>query len=168
MDVFQRDVIFETAPLVAIALIHRKISNKGAFFLVITNLPMTIMHELSHFIMALLLGGRPTGLSLWPHREGNRWRLGSVTARLTLISALPTALAPIVWLLVALLILNGKEALAHGSFHMLAIVYLAVYLCVSASIPSWQDIKVALAHPLSLITWAVIFATIVVLTGKLI
>jgi len=168
MDVFQQEIIFEAIPLVAIGLIHRQISTRGAFFLVLSNLPMTIMHELSHFMMALLLGGRPTGFSLWPRREGNRWRLGSVTARLTLISAVPTALAPLVWLLIGLVILNEKETLSHGSLHLLAAVYLAVYLCVSASIPSWQDIKVALTHPLSLFIWIFMITAVVIFIDKLI
>jgi hypothetical protein len=160
MDVFQQEIIFEIVPLVAIGLIHRQISTRGAFFLVLSNLPMTIMHELSHCIMALLLGGRPSGFSLWPRREGNRWRLGSVTARLTVISAVPTALAPLVWLLAGLVILNEKATIADGSLHLRAAVYLVVYLCVSASIPSWQDIKVALTHPLSLFIWVVMIAIV--------
>ena len=53
-------------PLVLIGFIHRRIARRGAFLLVLSNLPMTIMHELAHYTSALILGGKPGGFSLWP------------------------------------------------------------------------------------------------------
>jgi len=104
----------------------------------------------------VILGGQPTGFSLWPKLENGIWRLGSVTARLTVISAAPTALAPLVWLSVAWLLLAERTALAGESLPALCGIYLGGYVCVAASIPSWQDIKVAITHPLSLLFWSAI------------
>jgi hypothetical protein len=115
------------------------------------------MHELAHFVMALLLGGKPSGLSLWPRREGGGWRLGSVTARATLLSAAPTALAPLLWLPLGGILLSFRSEVAGESLARLCGVYLAVYLCVAASIPSWQDLNVAITHPLSLLFWGTLF-----------
>jgi hypothetical protein len=152
-------------PLALIACIHRQIARKGSFLLILSNLPVTIMHELAHFSVALLLGGRPSGFSLWPKREGGGWRLGSVTARATLLSAAPTALAPLLWLLAGGVLLAFRSELAGGSLPQLGSIYLGAYLCVAASIPSWQDLNVAVTHPLSLLFWGVVFAAAHYLIG---
>ncbi len=152
------DIIL-AAPLVLIGIVHRRIAQKGAFFLVVSNLPITIMHELAHYASALLLGGRPVGFNLWPKLKNGTWQLGSVTARATVLSAAPTALAPLVWFLVGVLLLVERNTLAEGSILMLCGLYGAVYLCVAASIPSWQDIKIALSNPLSLMLWGAILIT---------
>jgi len=157
-------ILLAILPLVAIGLIHRQISKNGAFLLVWSNLPITILHELAHYSVALLLGGKPTGFSLWPQRDGKKWRLGSVTARVTYISAAPTALAPLLWFFAGLLLIVERDAIAQGSLSGLIGVYLAAYMCVAASIPSWQDIKVALSHPVSLMLWAIVIAA----SGRLI
>ncbi|HIJ80409.1 MAG TPA: hypothetical protein HPP76_01715 [Desulfuromonadales bacterium] len=152
----QLDIILAVVPLLAIGYIHRRIAMSGAFMLVLSNLPVTIMHEMAHFTVALLLGAKPTGFSIWPHREGNRWQLGSVSARVNFISAAPMALAPLLWLVAGLFLLLQKDTIAQDSLKILAGVYLGVYLCIAASIPSRQDIKVALSHPMSLLLWVAI------------
>ncbi|HXE95237.1 MAG TPA: hypothetical protein VN642_02440 [Dongiaceae bacterium] len=144
------------APLVLIGLVHRRIAKNGAFFLVVSNLPITVLHELAHFTAALMLGGKPVGFSLWPTLKNGTWQLGSVTARVTIISAAPTALAPLLWLPVGGLLLVERTALAGESLPILCCIHLAAYMCVAASIPSWQDIKVAIMHPLSLMLWSAI------------
>lgn len=153
-----QQLIIPIALLMLIGYIHRQIARTGAFFLVISNVPITIMHELAHYVLALLLGGKPTGFTLWPKREGGRWVLGSVTAGATIISTGPTALAPLLWLCAARQLLIDRTSLAEGSVQILCCVYVAAYLCIAASIPSWQDIKVALMHPLSLILWGIVLA----------
>ena len=112
------------------------------------------MHELAHYAAALLLGGRPTGFSLCPSLKNGTWQLGSVTARATILSAAPTALAPLVWFFVGGLLLVERSALADESLPRLCCVYLTAYVCMAASIPSWHDIKIALSNPLSLMLWS--------------
>lgn len=43
------------------------------------NLPGVLAHELAHYFVALLLRARPQSIDLVPVRQGNHWRLGSVT-----------------------------------------------------------------------------------------
>jgi hypothetical protein len=145
-------------PLLLVGYGHHRISKSGTFLLVLSNVPITIMHEMAHFIVALFLGAEPTSFSLWPKKDGNKWILGSVTARVTFLSAVPTALAPLLWLPVGGVLLVERIALSGDSLEKLCGVYLVAYLCLAACIPSWQDIKVALSHPLSLVLWAAIFA----------
>lgn len=127
--------------------------------------PITIMHELAHYVTALFLGGRPSGFSLWPKRENGTWRLGSVTARTTLLSAAPTALAPLAWLLAGNQLIMQRSALAGDSLFLVCALYLAAYMCVAASIPSWQDVKVALMNPLSILAWCAIAGAAGFVTG---
>lgn len=148
-------------PLVVIGYVHRQISRNGSFFLVLSNLPVTIMHEMAHFVVALLLGGEPTGVCLWPKRTGNRWILGSVTARVTLLSAAPTALAPLLWLPVGGMLLIERNILSGNSLEELCFVYILAYFCMAACILSWQDIKVAVSHPMSLALWSIVVTTAV-------
>lgn len=153
---FRPHDIIVVAPLALIGFAHRRIASNGAFFLVLSNLPITIMHELAHYTSALMLGGKPVGFSLWPTLKNGIWQLGSVTARVTIISAAPTALAPLVWLFVGGLLLVERTALVGESLPLLCCIHVAAYMCVAASIPSWQDIKVAIMHPLSLMLWSAI------------
>lgn len=141
-------------PLFLLGALHRYLSQRGSLFLIISNLPSTILHELAHFIVALLLGGTPTGFSIWPQRQNGRWRLGSVTAHLTICSAAPTALAPLLWLLPGYLIVTqGTEAFG-ASLRSQVQIYLAAYICLAAAVPSRQDIKVLLSNPLSILCWS--------------
>ncbi|MDD2897869.1 MAG: hypothetical protein PHI31_04065 [Desulfuromonadaceae bacterium] len=153
---FRTHDIIQLTPLVLIYLVHRRIARSGAFFLVLSHLPITIMHEAAHAVMALLFGVKPLGLSLWPQRENGRWRLGSVTARVTLISAVPTAFAPLIWLFVGAQLFDRRSAFNGESLFMTCGIYVAVYACIAAGIPSRQDVKVAFMHPLSLILWSAI------------
>ena len=146
--------VYLIIPLVLLGQLHRWISRQGALLLVVSNLPITIAHELAHFLVALILGGRPTGISLWPQRSRNGWTLGSVTSHATILSATPTALAPLLWLPAGVGLLMNRAALSGGSVGALCGIYLAVYCCLAASVPSWQDIKVAATHPVSLLVWS--------------
>ncbi|HIJ94682.1 MAG TPA: hypothetical protein HPP94_02880 [Desulfuromonadales bacterium] len=150
------DILVPVAVLALIGTFHRRIAQSGTFFLLLTNLPITILHEAAHYSAALLLGGKPTGFRLCPQRVKGGWRLGSVNARVTVFSAAPTALAPVVWLFIAGLLLIKRTALAGDSLPALCGVYLAAYVCSAASIPSWQDIKVAVTYPVSFLLWSTI------------
>lgn len=44
-------------------------------------LPGILIHELSHYIVAILLGAKPTNFSLWPQSKQGRVVLGSVEVR---------------------------------------------------------------------------------------
>ena len=115
-------------------------------------LPFTIMHESAHFVVAFLTGGRPSSFSVWPRRSGRGWVLGSVAAVPTLLSAAPTALAPLGWLALgyyAVLLWNCRPVWLPD--YMIAVI---VYACAAACTPSWQDLKIVLTHPLSLVLWA--------------
>ena len=137
---------------VVMGALHRRLSSSGSFPAILYCLPFTVMHEAAHFVVALLTGGRPSSFCVWPRRVGGGWVLGSVTAVPTLLSAAPTALAPLGWLAISYyLLLHWDLRPAEVPEYLVVAV---LYACIAACTPSWQDIRVAIRNPLSLILWA--------------
>lgn len=146
---------------VVMGALHRRLSSSGSLLALLYCLPFTIMHEMSHFVVALLTGGRPSAFSVWPRRSGNGWVLGSVSSVPTLLSAAPTALAPLGWLLVGYYAMLSWDMRPVWLPEYLLVVVL--YACAAACAPSRQDITVALTHPLSLLIFvAVVYIVIAV------
>jgi hypothetical protein len=77
-----------------------------------------------------------------------------VNAVPTLLSAAPTALAPLGWLLI------GYYAIVLWDIRPVWVpqylIVLIIYACSAACTPSWQDIKVALKHPFSMLIWVMV------------
>ncbi len=136
---------------VVMGAIHRLVSSSGSFLAIIYCFPFTLMHEMSHFVAAFLTGGRPSSFSVWPRRSGSGWVLGSVSSIPTLLSAAPTALAPLGWLVI------GYYSMALWDLRPVWIpdylIVAIIYACAAACTPSWHDIKVALTHPFSVLLW---------------
>lgn len=71
-------IIFYQLPALTLGLMVKqlKVWPQIRFFLL---LPGTLVHELLHWIVALLLNGHPAAISIWPRRaEDGNWVLGSV------------------------------------------------------------------------------------------
>lgn len=129
----------------------------GAVYFV-TTFPVTLAHELTHLLLGFVTHGQPCGFRVWPRRSTNGYVLGSVSCRnvrwynglfigFAPVLLLPCALALLIWRLRALPEANAVEA---------AWAY-AVACLTYASLPSWQDIRVALAS-----SWLLIAALIAV------
>lgn len=105
------------------------------------SLPGTAVHELSHWLVALLLGAKPSFPNIIPKREGNGWTLGSVRMAPNILTRIPIALAPF-----ALLPLGVWYAVSHPaapSWWCLVHTWVAGTL-IAASLPSRQDWLIAL------------------------
>lgn len=144
-------VIGYLAAALLLGALHRRLSSSGSLITVLFCLPFTIMHETAHFMAALVTGGRPASFRVWPRRAGRGWVLGSVAAVPTILSAAPTALAPLGWLVIGYyvtLLWDIRPLWLPG--YLIGVI---LYACAAACSPSWQDLKVALSHPLSLALW---------------
>lgn len=139
---------------VVMGAIHRYLSSSGSSLAIFYCFPFTIMHETAHFVAAFLTGGRPSSFRIWPKRSERGWVLGSVRSVPTLLSTAPTALAPVGWLVIGYYSMVFWEARPGWMPEWLIVVI--VYSCSAACTPSWQDIKIALTHPLSLALWVVL------------
>jgi hypothetical protein len=108
------------------------------------NLTGVILHELAHLLAGLLFSARPSGFSLLPHREGNYWRLGSVSfARITALNAVPIALAPLGLAGLAYWIARNWFAWYEPSFPSTLALYAAIYFLLYNALPSRRDLRVA-------------------------
>jgi hypothetical protein len=126
---------------------------KSIFFL-----PGTFLHELTHYVAALVLG-KAGGFSVWPRVENGTFIFGSVKSR-TRYKVLSSfiAAAPIIWWVVLVLTLrylhfigtlNGVPSINFGmigmklkSFSFPDLFFLWLFLQVLwAGRPSLQDVK---------------------------
>jgi len=129
--------------------IAKKIKKKFLFFIFV--LPGTIMHELSHFIVGLVLNGKPTSFSLIPKKEKNGYTLGSVGFKnITFYNSIFIGLAPLLLLplsiFFAFLSLKELEIFMNdfSNYKAFSMYFLYSYLLFTAlvsTIPSGPDIK---------------------------
>ncbi len=84
-----------------------RLISKFIFFL-----PGTFLHELTHFIAALVLG-KAEGFSVWPRVEGDSFVFGSVKSR-TRLKVLSSfiAVAPVLWWAILYIILRRSHFIA--------------------------------------------------------
>lgn len=117
------------------------------------NLIGTFLHEMAHFIVALLLNGRPVGFSLFPVRHGDEWMLGSVEVKnVTWYNAIPIAMAPLT-LFVGAYYLD----LWYISFLPIKTIWsdlgyiMALVVLIENAIPSMRDIQVASSNAIGIV-----------------
>jgi hypothetical protein len=156
MEIFRLKVCLAVALLVSLQLLV----TKRFVALALLRLPSTIAHELSHWVVALALGCRPSGLSIIPKRlEDKSWRLGSVMFYPGTFSAGFVALAPL-WVMgtASYWILWLRPVSPHLGTEVLAGV--AGGLAAWAAPPSSTDWHVALRYPVGTALLLIAFALV--------
>lgn len=109
-------------------------------------LPSTVVHEFSHWSVALVTGSRPSGFSVWPRRYGKGWVLGSVVFEPRALSAGCVALAPL-WLLLPFTWWGLTDRPAAQGWPQELAWGVALGYTGWASLPSSQDVLIALKFP---------------------
>ena len=132
----------------------RKYKRKHVLIWYLTDFPVFLLHELSHYLIASLLGARPEPPSFQIEEKINgatEYTMGSVKCHnVNAFNALPIGLAPLLLLIPAIL-----------SFHLhlpFGIKLLILTYLLPASRPSKQDLKVALT-PSSLLVWLLLLTS---------
>ena len=114
--------------------------------------PGTVMHELMHYVVALVTFAQPSSFSVIPVIGDDEIVLGSVDCdNLTWFNRLPIALAPILGLGVALLALGAFTFTFTVSGVITAWIIASV---VAGSWPSSQDFRVGFGSPIGVAAWA--------------
>ena len=155
----------------------RKNYISSSFTFILWNFAGTFLHELSHFIVSLFLGGRPMVPYLFPHKkelykDGLRyeyWVLGVVLSRsVNAFNAFYIGLAPVLLLVpVAFYVyMNWFSWFNEGSFRDYILFYLAEFILLYNALPSLQDIKVALSGWLGAIFFIVLLTLLFYLYDK--
>lgn len=124
--------------------------------------PGTLAHEAAHWLVALLLNGKPAGFSVWPSRHGGVWTLGLVVSHnSTWFNQAPIALAPLLWLPGTYVGYERVIAPLHAWNwqHGLALYMMATI--VYGSIPSVSDWHLAVKAPFPLLLLVLIGVTTV-------
>lgn len=114
----------------------------GMWAYCVATLPGTIAHELAHYLVALVLGARPSPPSIIPERTKTGWRLGSVHFSAGIVRAVPIALAPLAL---------APLSLWWAGSHLPTLPFGPLYLghawiastAFGASLPSSQDWSIA-------------------------
>ena len=142
-----RELIY-LAILVCLLLLFRRL--KGLFLpFSCAVLPGTFCHELCHLCVGGLLNGKPTHFTVLPKRKGHAYELGSVAfANVRWYNAFFLGMAPFLLLPIAYLLLEwrlkGQVPLHWGEGLWLYLIANLVY----ASLPSWQDLRIAVRSPI--------------------
>lgn len=148
-----------------ICLTHIKQSTYSSLWLcALINIPGTFLHETLHFLTGFILNSRPSGYSIFPKRSSGGYTLGNVSHKhITFYNALPTALAPLLLLVVGFYFNRWYFANVHISYLNYIGYILLQTIFIENAIPSKTDFKVALSYPLGLVLYGLIFFFAVVL-----
>lgn len=118
------------------------------YIILIINFLTTSLHEIMHYLIALILGGRPTGFSLIPKKRkiGNLvyWEFGSVVAYTNRFNAFFIGIAPILNIVVAYFIWKYYFFYIKPNILSILFFYFVEWVLINNGIPSKQDLKVAL------------------------
>lgn len=130
------------------------LSRRWVLLYALLALPGTFLHELSHWLVAGLLGGQPSSLSIVPVRTERGWRLGSVgIRRVRWFNALPIGCAPLLLAPLALIAVDQAARWRVDHWAHWAGLYVAAAAGI-ACLPSLADWKIVLSRPLGLLFYA--------------
>jgi hypothetical protein len=133
------------AATVVVLMVILQLSRRfGALFLLIT-FPVTLAHEFTHLVLGFITGGQPSGLRIFPRRSARGYVLGSVTCNnVRWYNGLFIGLAPLLLLPVAFVVLVWRVRTQPAATLDEAAWALAIAVLATASLPSTQDLRVAL------------------------
>lgn len=139
----------------------KEVASKNIFSYAFFALPGTLLHESAHYLVSLLLFGKPKTFSIFPKKGETGYILGSVQSQnIRWYNAFFISFAPLMLFGVAYALYKNYFLYIDYSFaNFLLYIYLLVVLIESA-IPSWQDIRVGLGSIGSLIYIAIIAAVV--------
>lgn len=142
--------------VVVLATIQGRIGRAGSVWMILFALPSTFLHELAHYLVALVTGGRPSRFSVFPrstiyqHPDGRTqkiWVLGSVQSQMGLFSAFPTAVAPLVYIPAAFFLFQNWYDWYPSTLGSVMALYGISYLFLTSSIPSSADWRIVTTYP---------------------
>jgi len=142
-----RQWLYVAVVALTVALLHRLRRHFWVFSVLV--LPGTFAHESCHYLMGILLGGRPSGFNLFPRREGHGYVMGSVSfTGLHWFNCFFIGLAPMLLLPAAYGLMRWRQGLGPVLGWEEALAVYAIANLVYAALPSWQDVRIAARSPI--------------------
>ena len=149
--------LYALAVIVILALLF--LTRRLGVIYFVTTFPVTLAHELMHLLLGFVTHGQPCGFRVWPRRAARGYVLGSVSCRnVRWYNGLFIGFAPILLLPFALVLLSWRLH-AQPDVNAVEAAWAYAVACLTyASLPSWQDIRVALTSSWLLIAMLVVIA----------
>ena len=153
--------------LILIRLFSRILSSGNIVFFLV-NLPGTIVHELSHFIVGLILIGKPVKFTVIPKKTENGYIMGSVSfTNITTINALPIGLAPLT--LLPIVFFGSKYSLEYlgslnyenSKMYIPILLGITIYSIFISCLPSSADYKIVFSKKIGLILYLLLMLFLV-------
>lgn len=144
-----------TAVIVLSCFRHRTYRN--IYLASLINMPGTVLHEMSHFIVGLLLGAQPTRFNLFPKKNGDSYVMGSVSFRnIRFYNAFPAAMAPLLLLLLAYAVNVYFMRLPAVNLWQYLLFILLETIIIENAVPSPTDFRVAFSSLLGVLLYGVL------------
>lgn len=139
---------------------HKMLTSGKDYLVMFAYFSSVFFHELAHYLVSLLMGGKPTRMTIIPikneieenGRVYHKWELGNVVSTdVNFFNALPIGIAPLFLLIGAYYIFKSYFYFFDaGNGQQILLFYFLLYLFISNSLPSKEDFKIALMGTFSL------------------
>lgn len=141
---------------------HKIISSKNFFLVFLMGFFTTLPHEIAHFIVALILGGKPHGIYLIPRKveagEYVYWTFGSIRAYTNKFTGFFIGIAPVIWLVVGFFLAKYYFYYFPANFWYIVLFFFIEWILIENGIPSREDLKIAFSSIWGLLTFLAIIA----------
>ena len=132
--------------VITILIMHLRYTASGSRFgVILFDLPGTILHELSHYIIAFIIGCRPRGFTVIPRKVDNGWILGEVrVTRGTGLHLIIVAFAPLLLIPLAFWVDYHFFIWFDYTYTNIFLYFYILINIIVSSIPSTVDFRVAI------------------------
>lgn len=141
--------------LLVIVLVHLKSATYRSMFLcALINLPGTILHEMMHFLVGLILNAKPCNFTILPRKSDNGYVMGSVGfTNITFYNAIPSSMAPLLLLPIGFYLNRYFLPNMNPTFTNYILYVLLQTIVIENALPSSADFKVAKQHFLGIVMY---------------
>lgn len=147
--------------LLVIILIHLKNATYHSMFMsALINIPGTLLHELMHFTVGLIMNARPCNFTLIPRRgENGSYVMGSVGfTNITFYNAIPASMAPLLLLPIGFYVNRYLLPMMQPTFVNYVLYVLLQTIIIENAMPSAADFKVARMYFLGIVMYGALAA----------
>lgn len=132
--------------LLVIVLIRLKYTTYSSMWMsALVNIPGTFLHELTHYLVGLVLNARPCNFTIFPKKANDGgYVMGSVGFRnVTFYNAIPASMAPLLLLIIGFMINRYYLPQMSPTMGNYMLYVLLQTIVIENSIPSSADFHVA-------------------------
>ena len=148
--------------LVLSALKHK--TYRSMILISLINIPGTFLHETAHFLVGFLLNARPTSFTLFPHKSGDAYVMGSVGFKnIKFYNAMPSAMAPLLLLVVGFYFNRWFFANVQLSIWTYFAYIILQTIIIENALPSSTDFKVAFSNIFGVLLYAILLVAVLVM-----